>query len=135
VLTGCDVAGVDPLYPTLLKRLELVEAVDVMRRQLTVDLDLRGVEPERLVPGNCNENRDLGIGWIKQAFLEVVELGSNPKDVGFNLLYLVIKAAHVVARQLLRNVQARGTDQQQRNRHSTEARQHRRHPYPFAACR
>ena len=41
-----DVAGVDPLDPALLERLELLEAVDVPRDRRAVDLDRHRIEPQ-----------------------------------------------------------------------------------------
>ena len=50
-LAGLQVAGVDPLHSTLSKSLQLLEAVDVVRDGLRVDLDADRVELEQIALG------------------------------------------------------------------------------------
>ncbi len=45
---GRYVADVDSLDTAFAERLQLLEAVDVVRDGLAVDLDLHGVEPDRV---------------------------------------------------------------------------------------
>src|SRR6185295_3745806 len=46
--TGRDVAGVYALHASALQRIEFLEAVDVVRRELAVDVDPHGVESKLL---------------------------------------------------------------------------------------
>ena len=82
MLAGRHVAGVDPLHAALLQRLELLEAVDVVRDGLAVDLDLHRVEPQRVALGERDEDRDLRVGRIEQLLLELAELGGDAEHVG-----------------------------------------------------
>ena len=70
VLARRNVPGVDPLHAALLQGFELLEAVDVMRDELAVDLDLHRIEPEGLAFGEGDEDGDLRIGRIEQLLLE-----------------------------------------------------------------
>ncbi len=71
MIAGRDVAGVDALHAALLQGLEFLEAVDVVRREFAVDLDLHGIEAKILVVLDRNEERHLGIRRIEQPLLEI----------------------------------------------------------------
>src|SRR5262245_31117738 len=72
MVAGRDVARVDALNPSPLQRLQLLEAVDVLRDELAVDLDLHRVEPELLALGDRDEDGDLRVGRIEELLLEAV---------------------------------------------------------------
>src|SRR5262249_5545083 len=59
VITGRNVADVDPLYAALAQGRELFGAVDVVRNELAVDLEPHGVEAQRVALGQLDEDRDL----------------------------------------------------------------------------
>src|SRR5262249_16534275 len=60
VIPSGHIADVDPLHATLAQCLELFGAIDVVRNQLTVDLEPHGIEAQLLVTfGQRNEDRDL----------------------------------------------------------------------------
>ena len=67
---GRNVAGVDPLHAALLQRFEFLEAVDVVRDQLAVDLDLHRVESHRIALRERDEQRNLRVRGIQQLLLE-----------------------------------------------------------------
>ena len=51
VVAGGDVADVDALHTAFAQRVELLEAVDVVRGELAVDVDLNRVEARRNLAG------------------------------------------------------------------------------------
>ncbi len=91
MLAGRDVAGVDPLHAAFLQRLELLEAVDVVRGELTVDLDLHRVEAQRLALGERHEDSEVRVRRIEQLLLQLAQLGSDAQHVGFDLLDLLVR--------------------------------------------
>src|SRR5690606_34367445 len=75
VRAGRQIAGVDALHAAALQRLELFEAVDVVRGELPVDADLHRVETKRLAFRQGDEDRDVRVRRIEEPFLQPVELG------------------------------------------------------------
>ncbi len=83
-----DVARVGTLNTTFMQSLEFLEAIDVVRGQLAVDLDLYGIEAEVLVVGHGHENRDLRIRRKKQLLFEITEFRGDVENVGLDFLDL-----------------------------------------------
>ena len=75
------IADVDPLHATLAQGLELFGAVDVMRNQLTVDLEPDGVEAHLVALRQRDKDRDLCPRWVQQFLLQLVQLRRNAEDV------------------------------------------------------
>src|SRR5262245_31420769 len=96
MLARGDIPSVDPLHASLLQGLQLLEAVDVARDQLAVDLDLHRVEPELLAVGERDEDGDLRVGRIEELLLEAIELGRDAEDVRLDLLDLLVQALHLL---------------------------------------
>src|SRR6267378_7510495 len=101
VIPGRHVADVDPLHAALAQGLELLEAVDVVRRELAVDLEPHGVEPHRVVLGQRDEDRDLRPRRIQQLLLQLAQLRRDPEDVRLDLLDLLVEALHLLLVALL----------------------------------
>ena len=95
VRAGRNVAGVDPLHAAVLQRFELLEAVDVVRRELAVDVDLHGVEAKRVAFRDRDENREMRVRRIQQLLFEAAQLRRDAEHVGFDLLHLLVEAAHL----------------------------------------
>src|SRR6478609_4775701 len=75
------IADVDPLHATLAQCLELFGAIDVVRNELTVDLEPYSIEAQLVAFGQCNEDRDLCPRRVQQFFLQLVQLRRNVEDV------------------------------------------------------
>jgi hypothetical protein len=84
----------DALDAALRERLELLEAVDVVGHELSVEGDARGVDLERLALFEGDEDGELGIGGIEELLLEIAELRRDRQDIGFDLLDLLVEALH-----------------------------------------
>jgi hypothetical protein len=59
VIPRGHIAYVDPLHATLAQCLELFGAIDVVRNELTVDLEPHGIEAHLVAFGQRDEDRDL----------------------------------------------------------------------------
>src|SRR6478672_2539637 len=59
VFSRGHIADVDPLHATLAQCLKLLGAIDVVRNQLTVDLEPHGIEAQFVAFGQCHEDCDL----------------------------------------------------------------------------
>ena len=64
MIAGSDVTRVNALHAAFLQRLQFLEAVNVMGRQFTVDLDLHCVQSKCLVVGDRYKDRDFRVRRI-----------------------------------------------------------------------
>ena len=53
------IADIDPLHATLAQCLKFLGAIDVVRNQLTVDLEPNCIQAQLVAFGQCDEDRDL----------------------------------------------------------------------------
>jgi hypothetical protein len=71
--------------------------------ELSIDEELHGVEPKCFIRCDLDEHGKLRTGWIEQPFLEETQILRDTKDVGFNLLNLLVETAHRFVRGILRD--------------------------------
>ena len=96
VLAGRQVADVESLHAAAAQRVEFLEAVDVVRDELAVDLHPDRVDTRRILGRERDEHRHLRVGRVQQFFLEPAEFGGDLEDVGLDLLDLFVEALHLL---------------------------------------
>src|SRR5262249_31573446 len=102
VIPGRNVADVDSLHAALVQRIELFEAVDVVRHELAVDLDPHGVEAHFVALGHRDEDRELRPRRVQQLLLKLVQVRRDAEDVRLDLLDLFVESPHLLLVVLLR---------------------------------
>ena len=71
------IADVDPLHATFAQSFQFFGVVDVMRDQLTVDLEAYSIEAQLIPFSQRDKNRDLCARRIQEFFLKLVQLRRN----------------------------------------------------------
>ena len=97
VRPGRHIADVDALDAAFAQRVQLLEAVDVVRDEFTVDADLHRVKPDRVALRERDEHGDLRTGRVQELFLQQVQLGGDAEDVGLDVLHLLVEPLHLLA--------------------------------------
>jgi len=62
---------------------------------MSIDLDLHGIEAQRLAVRQRHEHCEMRVGRIEQLLFQLVELRRDAQDVRFDLLYLLVQTFHL----------------------------------------
>jgi hypothetical protein len=109
--------------------LELLEAVDVMRRELAIDLDLHGIQSEGVLWSQRHEQRDLRTRRVQQPLLECAELRRDAQDIRLDLLYLPVEALHVTAGKFVGSQACRDSEYEPEQEQGPDESRHRVSPF------
>ena len=109
---GRNVAAVDSLHSAAAQSVELLEAVDVVSGDPSVDLNLHGIDTQRIAVRQRYEHREVSVGRIEQLLFQLVELRRDAQDVGFDLLDLLVQTFHLRPSSLVRRTRPRANAQQ-----------------------
>ena len=120
---GRNVAAIDPLHSASAQGVELLEAVYVMCRQPSVDLNLHRIETQRLAVRQRHKHGEVSVGRIEQLLFQLVELRRDAQDVGFDLLDLLVQTFHLRPSALVRRTRP-CADAQQSAHHDQEMLAH-----------